>query len=58
MTATGAATVLQPQGDAPVRSLDRELARIAARYDRSTAALVALTMEYLWPAQQARLVRN
>jgi len=57
-TATGAATVLQPQGDEPARSLDRELARIASRYDRSTAALVALTMEYPWPAQQARLVQN
>lgn len=57
-TATGAATVLQPQGDEPARSLDRELARIASRYDRSTAALVALTMEYPWPAHQARLVLN
>lgn len=56
--AAGAATMLQPQGDEPVRSLDRELARIASRYDRSTAALVALTMEYPWPAQHARLVRN
>lgn len=56
--AAGAATVLQPQGDEPARSLDRELARIASRYDRSTAALVALTMEYPWPAQHARLVRN
>lgn len=54
----GAAAVLQPQSDAPARSLDRELARIASRYDRSTAALVALTMEYPWPGQQARLVQN
>jgi putative intracellular protease/amidase len=57
-TAADAGTVLQPQGDAPVCSLDRELARIASRYDRSTAALVALTMEYPWPARQARLVEN
>ena len=57
-TAAGAGTVLQPQSDAPVRSLDRELARIASRYDRSTAALVALTMEYAWPERQARLVQN
>ena len=56
--ATSAATVLQPQGDEPVRSLDRELSRIASRYDRSTAALVALTMEYPWPTQQSRLVRH
>ena len=53
-----AGLVLEPQGDKPVQLLDRELARIASRYDRSTAALVALTMEYPWPAQQARLVQH
>ena len=47
----GTASVLRPQGDAPVRMLDRELARIASRYDRPTAALVALTMEYPWSEQ-------
>lgn len=41
--------VLEPQADAPARSLDRELARIASRYDRPTAAYVALTMEHPWP---------
>lgn len=57
-TAAGAGTVMQPQRDAPVRSLDRELGRIASRYDRSTAALVALTMEYPWPNRQAQLVQH
>ncbi len=54
----GADTVLEPPSDEPARSLDRELARIASRYDRPTAALVALTMEYPWPEQQAQLVQN
>jgi hypothetical protein len=31
-----------------MQSLEDELTRIAARYDRATAALVALTMEYPW----------
>jgi transcriptional regulator GlxA family with amidase domain len=42
--------VIQPPRDAPARAIDRELARIASRYDRPTAALVALTMEYPWSA--------
>jgi len=41
-------TVLQPPKDEPARSIDRELARIASRYDRPTAAFVALSMEYRW----------
>jgi transcriptional regulator GlxA family with amidase domain len=41
--------VIQPPRDEPARAIDRELARIASRYDRPTAALVALTMEYPWP---------
>jgi hypothetical protein len=49
----GADVVLEPQKDQPARSLDIELARIASRYDRPTAALVALTMEYPWPVRQA-----
>jgi hypothetical protein len=56
--AAGANTVLQPQRDEPARTLDRELARIASRYDAPTAALVALTMEYPWSEQQARQVQN
>jgi hypothetical protein len=56
--AAGANSVLQPQRDEPARTLDRELARIASRYDAPTAALVALTMEYPWSEQQARQVQN
>ena len=44
----GADTVLKPQSDQPARTLNRELARIASRYDGPTAALVALIMEYPW----------
>jgi transcriptional regulator GlxA family with amidase domain len=46
--AVGADTVLEPQSDEPARTLDRELLRIASRYDRPTAAFVALQMEYPW----------
>ena len=35
-------------GGAPGDMMDRVLARIAGRYDMSTAAIVALTMEYPW----------
>jgi putative intracellular protease/amidase len=56
--AAGAGTVLEPQSDQPARTLDRELARIASRYDGPTAALVALVMEYPWSEQQARPVQN
>jgi transcriptional regulator GlxA family with amidase domain len=34
---------------APAMTLERELPRIAARYDPHTAAIVALVMEYPWP---------
>jgi len=56
--AAGTDTVLQLQSDQPVRTLDRELARIVSRYDGPTAAFVALTMEYPWSEQQARLAQN
>lgn len=56
--AGGADTVLQPPSDEPARTLDRELARIAARYDGPTAAFVALAMEYPWSERQARLVQD
>ncbi len=56
--AEGSDSVLQPQGDRPARTLDRELVRIASRYDGPTAALVGLTMEYPWPGQQARLAQD
>ena len=37
-----------PNSDTPARILDRELNRIAARFDRPTAEIVALTIEYPW----------
>jgi hypothetical protein len=44
----GIETVLRPQVEEPARILDRELPRMASRYDRATTALVALVMEYPW----------
>jgi putative intracellular protease/amidase len=38
-----------PRSDAPALTIDRELAHIAARFDRPTADIVALTIEYPWP---------
>ncbi len=46
-----------PPAEQPAATLERELPRIAARYDRQTAALVALVMEYPW-AGAARLARQ
>ena len=46
--AAGNGTVLEPPGDHPARTLDRELPRIASRYGDATAAFVALVMEYPW----------
>ena len=40
-----------PEPAAAARTVDRELAHIAARYDRPTAELVALILEYPWPTQ-------
>lgn len=40
-----------PRADAPAATLDRELAQIASRFDRPTAEIVALAMEYPWPAR-------
>lgn len=40
-----------PSADAPAATLDRELAQIASRFDRPTAEIVALAMEYPWPAR-------
>ncbi|WP_316977987.1 DJ-1/PfpI family protein [Shumkonia mesophila] len=42
-----------PPSGAVSRTLDRELARIASRYDRPTAAFVALTLEYPWNEARA-----
>jgi transcriptional regulator GlxA family with amidase domain len=43
-----------PRSDAPAMTLERELPRIASRYDRPTAAIVALVMEYPWAADYTR----
>lgn len=49
--------VLPPvPADAPALTMERELARIANRYDRATADIVALTMEYPWRADGPRTV--
>jgi putative intracellular protease/amidase len=50
--------VLEPPRERPARTIDRELARIAQRYDRPTAALVALQMEYPWPVRGAELAQR
>lgn len=50
------AFAVEPPRDEPARVIDRELSRIATRYDGPTAAFVALTMEYPWPRSQ--LVQN
>jgi putative intracellular protease/amidase len=44
-----------PRPDAPALTMERELAEIALRFDRPTADIVALAMEYPWSAElQAR----
>jgi hypothetical protein len=44
-----------PPTDAPGLTLEQELPRIAARYDRPTAEVVALVMEYPWAAGDTRV---
>jgi transcriptional regulator GlxA family with amidase domain len=46
-----------PHADSPARTIERELAQIAARFDRSTADIVALTMEYPWAVDAAATAR-
>ncbi len=50
--ATGSVTVDDmlppPSPDAPAKTIERDLARIESRYDRPTAEIVALVMEYPW----------
>lgn len=43
-----------PGADAPGITIERELARIASRYDQPTADIVALTMEYPWTSKAWR----
>jgi putative intracellular protease/amidase len=40
-----------PRPDAPALTMERELAEIALRFDRPTADIVALVMEYPWAAE-------
>jgi len=49
-TETTDVTYMLPRlsADAPAQTLERELPRIEVRYDRPTAAIVALVMEYQW----------
>ena len=42
-----------PPSETPAMLLEAELPRIAERYDRPTAGIVALVMEYPWAAAQA-----
>ncbi len=50
--ATGSVTVDDmlppPSPDAPAKTIERDLTRIASRYDRPTAEIVAQVMEYPW----------
>ena len=46
-----------PRSEAPALTIDRELAHIAARFDRPTAEIVALVMEYAWSADPAPMTR-
>lgn len=42
-----------PRSDAPARTIERELAQIASRFDRPTADITAVVMEYPWSAEAA-----
>jgi hypothetical protein len=46
-----------PHSDASALTIERELANIASRFDRPTADIVALTMEYPWSAAAAPATR-
>lgn len=46
-----------PRSDAPALTIDRELAQIASRFGRPTADIVALVVEYPWPAAAAPMTR-
>ena len=43
--------LVPPRGDAPALAIERVLAQIAKRFDRPTAAIVALAMEYPWTGE-------
>src|SRR5262249_7157786 len=46
-----------PRPDTPALTMERELAQIAVRFDRPTADIVALTMEYPWAGDAAATAR-
>jgi putative intracellular protease/amidase len=46
-----------PLADAPALTMERELVKIAARFDRPTADIVALVMEYPWRAKGESLTQ-
>jgi transcriptional regulator GlxA family with amidase domain len=43
-----------PRSEEPARTIDRELEHIASRFDRATADIVALVIEYPWIARPPR----
>lgn len=49
-TANVTFTLAAPPTEAPAQALETELPNIVARYDRPTAGIVALVMEYPWAA--------
>jgi putative intracellular protease/amidase len=46
-----------PRADAPAQAIERELSHIASRFDRPTADIAALVMEYPWLAEAAPMTR-
>jgi transcriptional regulator GlxA family with amidase domain len=46
-----------PQLDVPALTIERELAQIASRFDRPTADIVALAIEYPWSAENPPVAR-
>lgn len=47
-------TLPPPRSETPARTIDGELAQIASRFDRPTADIVALVIEYPWAAEVPR----
>jgi hypothetical protein len=46
-----------PHSDVPALTIERELAQIASRFDRPTADIVALAIEYPWSVEAATMPR-
>jgi hypothetical protein len=47
----------RPRSDAPALTMETALAQIDARFDRPTAAIVALVMEYPWVTEATPTTR-